>query len=193
MASYVLYVASDKKKPTIYCQGSQMCLQLLDYLPESLVIVKNSDDIRKSDPKAIPFFITGTPTLISIDQNNLFPGREAVEQLQHLAILHASSKRSAPTHNPKSVTIQEQSSQQRVQFNAPPTNQHANEEEAELSGLWTTTDNAEDNTADDSTMDSSRKLTGDDLARALQQRNSTNHPPPQSNGPPPPPPPYEKD
>tara|TARA_E500000178_G_scaffold356296_1_gene433161 strand:+ start:1185 stop:1709 length:525 start_codon:yes stop_codon:yes gene_type:complete len=171
----------------------------IEYLPEGMVSVINCDDMRKNK-KPIPTWLIGTPTLVSYGGTDIYRGTQAVAHLQDFAITyteHATTQRlttqtrKPPAIQPSAASSAASARRGDVIPHPPMTNPSSNVEtdnDRELSDLW------ESKIQDDDAEErlGSGKITGDDLARAVSQRQQTMHNVSQS-GPPPPPPPQEKD
>lgn len=200
--TYVLYVAKSKATPSRFCAGSSLCMSLAEYLPSDYVDVRNCDELRATHGTSIPTWLIGTPTLVSPSGSDIFRGTQAVQKLQQVAIAYAEKKGSsqAATNSaqgsraPPPSASNPPSSLRRGE--AIPTSNHAprpnargeedHHEDAELSDLWSSRVPDQEDASD---LDVSRKITGDDLAKAVSAR----HAPPPPTGPPPPPPPSEHD
>lgn len=199
MAQYTLYIAADKSDNSRFCVGSSLCMGTVEYLPDGLVNIVNCDDIRKSK-KAIPTWLIGTPTLVSYGTTDIYRGAQAVSQLQDFAISyteHATTQRLTtqsrnPTTTSHPLAVSASTSVHRGDVIPPaedPPSQNESGNDRELSNLW------ESKIQDDESeeMLGGGKLTGDDLAKAVSQRQQTMHNVSKSGAPPPPPPPQERD
>jgi len=83
MEKYVLYIASDKTKPDIYCKGSIMCMKMLDALPSKLFNVQNCDMLRQKNVQ-FPNWLTGTPVLVDKENGEIYKGSLCTQFLREL-------------------------------------------------------------------------------------------------------------
>ena len=165
MQGLALYVARDKRRPDRHDLGSVLCLRVLDLMPAGAVEVHDADALR-----ARPLWLTGTPTLV-LDGGDVLGGYEALTHLQRLAVdLARSSSRPA---------------KRAPQQQAPPPPMAAAVAAVEEDALWGSSSVVED---DDDGATQDRKLTGDDLARAMRAREEARAPPAGGSAPPPLPP-----
>ena len=203
-AQYELFVARDKRNASRFCIGSTLCLSALEYLPDDFVVIRNCDDMSKS---SFPTWLIGTPTLVSTSGTDIFRGQQAVKRLQQAVVSyteHVTTQRLLSKTTPQRGKTQPSSNRPSVPpasqpLLPPSTNPQqpsktrpnaGDEDDEELSELWSTRipDDGED---DDGEI--SRKITSDDLARAVAHRQQTTQAPSSQLAPPPPPPPSEKD
>lgn len=103
---YSLYVAPDRNVPERLCPGSSLCVPLVDQLPLGYVSVINCS----SRTASLPPYVTGTPVLVS-ETAEVYNGRDAVAQLQHLAIAFAEHR--GRTDKPAQQANAQTSTQQR--------------------------------------------------------------------------------
>lgn len=198
MSQYELYVARDKRNASRFCIGSTLCLSALEYLPDEFVVVRNCDDMSKV---SLPTWLIGTPTLVSTSGTDIFRGQQAVLRLQEAVVSyteHVTTQRlmaKTPPQRTKSLNPSSSNKHSSSSSQLPPSTREtrrsdpADEDDEELSELWSTRVQE-----DDGDEEVTRKITGDDLARAIAQRQQTTQPnPTNAGGAPPPPPPAEKD
>lgn len=162
--------------------GSVLCLRVLQHLPEGHVSVH---DARSAVPR--PAWLTGTPTLVT-DDGAVLRGHEALDHLQHVSVEMARAAAARPTRPPPTRTMMAPAPVGLVAEKRRP-QQPAEAEETvvddEVSALFASRLDAGDDLGDGQ---EERKITGDDLARALRERDAVAPPPPSANAPPPPPP-----
>lgn len=184
MAAYVLYTAQDKRDATRQCIGSNLCIGLLEYLPESSVDVKNCDDMRRSNAP-FPTWLIGTPTLVSVASSEIFRGQQAVRHLQDVVVTYVERTARTASSSTAKDTSRHANPPQYVPSHA---HSQSGEDEPELSELWEVGIVSEE---DGESNGMSRKVTGDDLAKevARRQQSMTQTIP----AAPPPPPPSERD
>jgi hypothetical protein len=156
----MLHIARDKRHPTRHDLGSILCLNVLDLLPPDTVRVREWDDPRAPRPA----WLTGTPTLVT-PKDEIFRGHQALVYLQRLAVDMTAqlAAASAPKKAPRGV----QPPPAAAMKAGPPPPSH--EEEADgVGALWESRIGDGDVEEEDDT--SNRKITGDDLARAMRAR-----------------------
>lgn len=201
--TYVLYVARDKRDPNKFCIGSSLCMHLAEFLPEEYVEIRNCDELRKNRPKNMPTWLVGSPTLVCTSGSDIFRGTHAVQHMESLTISYAQHKgsqqataekaRPSPPASARRGDVRQVLPQPNVQLrpeqshSADPPDSTFDDENGMPTGLW----ESRVPDADDEPGDSNRKITGDDLARAVSARQHVVKSLPQ--GPPPPPPPAERD
>lgn len=167
---HVLYVARDRKTPTRHDLGSVLCLRVLDLLPPHLV------DVQECTARSKPVGVVGTPTLLT-PHGESFRGHQALSKLQHLAVelaVQRGETKEAPTRRRPSALAP--NVQLRTEPREPPPPEQEDrgdpgEEQptAEVASLWETRIDDADQEEEESDM-SSRKITSDDLARAMRAR-----------------------
>ena len=163
--TYRLYVARDKRNRQRHDLGSLLCMQQLTHLPEGFV------DVRECSKYDHPQDVTGTPTLVT--DTEAYTGHMALKQLSLLSVQFAerhgrematkgSSRPVAPHRPPVAAPPRAPS--------PPP------EETAGVDSLF------ESQLYDEEVDETTRKITGDDLARLNQSREMRavhqNPPPP---------------
>lgn len=148
--AFTLYVARDKRKPSRHDLGSVLCMQTLEYLPRDLVAVQTCTAASSS----YPAWLTGTPTLHAHHSGEVWRGHQAVSELQRMAFSQRAPK---ATRHPPPGPPQGPRGGGRPPEEGP---------DAELEGLW------EGGVAEEEEEEDSlpKKLTSDDLARALESR-----------------------
>lgn len=179
-----LYVAADKRQPQRHDVGSILCLRALDLLPASHApAVRDATAVR---PR--PQWLVGTPTLRLPDGDTL-RGHEAVEHLQRLAVELARAEAAAPkTTRPPPRPLAPAPVGLVAARAAPPAATPPlvdDDVDDEVDALFAS------RIADDGDDDGdvgARKITGDDLARALRAREASAPSGPPAGAPPPPPP-----
>lgn len=154
---HVLHVARDKRDFARHDLGSVLCLNVLDLLPSDAV------QVREWDARAPrPAWLTGTPTLVA-PTDEVFQGHQALAYLQRLAVdtaatKHAKTAPPAVRRTPPPAAA------------APATAAPARTDENDVDGssLWES--RIGDGERDDEDEEPARKITGDDLARAMRAR-----------------------
>ena len=185
---FTLYVAPNKKRPTQHDVGSVLCMKTLQNIPDGVVQVLNCATLSTR-----PSFLRGTPTLVDDGTNEVYTGHHALHRLQLLSLYHAEQYGKA------------QVSEDRRRGDAgggrhgavppPPSRPTAAERDddggGDISNMWESIiDDANLDEEEEQTLSDDRKLTSDDLSRALSDRST---PMPQPTTAPPPPPPPVKD
>lgn len=203
--TYELYIASERSSPERFCTGSRLCLHLMENLPHGYITLTNCDEMRRAG-RPFPSWLTGTPTLVPDDTNEIYRGQDAVVHLMNLALSyrdhlaresaqgHAIASRGGHTDKSSSArtaTATITGIERELPQDALSGSGHdVDPSEKDIADLWSSTMDAV--TADGDEYQENRKLTSDDLARAVQQRQQQTPPAPSSHAPPPPPP-QEKD
>ena len=202
--SYELYVASDLQRPHQLCAGSRLCVTILEHLPDEYVTIINCDDARRMG-RTLPSWVTGTPTLMPTDGGDIYRGHDAVLHMVNLSISYRehvvsdalrkeSAKVSKPTAmrrnaNPSRAVPGATPGATTSGARLPPPPPPGDDEDMDMAELWSSAPPPDDDSED---FGNTRKLTSDDLNRAVQQRQQSGFAP-IPNGAPPPPPPQEKD
>lgn len=171
----VLYVARDKQCPQRHDLGSILCMQLANQLPANMVEVVAVETLASR-----PGWLQGTPTLVA--ETAMYRGHQAFTHMQQLTLDHAGRKPATSARAARPAAPQ-----RRGPAETAPTAPVAEEEHGGMPELWESgivDDDGEDDTQ-------SRKITSEDLARAVQQRAATMVAPSASAAPPPPPPPID--
>lgn len=141
-----LYIAMSASDGTRYCTGSSLCMRIIQHLPLGTIQVLDCATVRPT-----PSWLVGTPTLDAGDE--LYRGEDAVMKMVQLVAQQHS-------HDKRAKTVQPQKT-------APLRN------DAEgLDDLWTEPSRPPDGEDDDDELNSGRKLTGDDLSRAVRQQDN---------------------
>lgn len=193
--SYTLFVARDKKGAPL-CPGSRLCAKLVEYLPSEYVTVQNV-----AGYVGLPTYVTGTPTLVSNADGEVLRGTPAVEQLQHLAITYAVhrgmvAEATARSGGGKGKGKGGGGGKGKGGARGPTVGGRNREEEEEeedtdMAELWSSTPHGEGD--DDDEFLSTKKVSGEDLARAVHARAVGQPAPPPPGGQAPLPPPQEED
>jgi hypothetical protein len=172
-----LFVARDRRDKRRHDVGSVLCLNLLEHLDDSVRVTEVTRSTRN------PPWLVGTPTL-HLSTGEILKGHEAVVALQTLALRAAEERgANAPKEKKRSAGITP-SVNLRPERRAEPERSEPERSELERSEhesiemLWET-----QIIEGDEPSEESRKLSGDDLARAMQSRQA----PAQPDRPPPPP------
>ena len=201
MMPYVLYIARHKQDPNKLCPGSSLCIHLAEFLPDEYVEIKNCDELRRTHGKDLPSWLVGSPTLVSTSGSDIFRGTYAVQHMEDLAISYAQYKGSQQATSEKSRPPasgkgrNSTHTQPQPILHVRPEEPHSavapdsalHDEDEILPSLW----ESRVPDTDDDLADGNRKITGDDLARAISARQQDVKPLPP--GPPPPPPLAERD
>ena len=188
--AYRLFVARDKKDAHRHDVGSVLCINLANALNDSVSI--DVVECRKSTP-GLPEWLTGTPTIQNMTSRELFRGHEAVSLLQQLSIAcaeerGANRKKNAPGANRTrpSPGVQLRPPDHTHATPDTPASAHGAWGEAEEDGgeqLWESRiDESEEADATET-----RKLSSEDLSRAVQERSLPTHQDPGPQQPPLPP------
>lgn len=156
--AFTLYVARDKRKASRHDLGSVLCMQTLEFLPQDLVVVQTCTAASSS---SYPAWLTGTPTLHAHHSGDVWRGHQALSELQRLAFSRSAPRNASGPPNHTAPSDGHVPSRGR-----PPHDPHV-ETDAELEGLWQGGVGEEADEAEDSLP---KKLTSDDLARALESR-----------------------
>ena len=190
---FTLYVAPNKRRPTQHDVGSVLCMKTLQNVPEGIVRVLNCTTLS-----SYPSFLRGTPTLVDDETSEIYTGHNAMHRLQLLSLYHAEqygkAQASRTTTDPRPAVRRGGSATVPSQTRPPSsvTAEHDHdltEDEHDMSSMWSCTiDDSEVENEAEQTLGGGRKLTSDDLSRALSDRNPTTNQTP-STAPPPPPPP----
>jgi len=184
-ASYVLYVARDRRRPSRHDVGSVLCMDLLRHLPPDVV------HLVEATAQTRPSWLEGTPTLRDDETGEVWTGHQAVRRLQVASIHYARQEAEAEARASRAA-----SSSSRQQRDAPPRRfpppgagtpgggkdrppsppPPEEEEGSGVDSLWQSQLPDGDLDEDDPAVgaDGERKLTADDLNRALaaQQRQA---------------------
>lgn len=168
--SFTLFVASDRRRRDLLCPGSALCTEFLADVP------KNTVEVVDCGVRGFvrPAWLTGTPTLLDNEEHKRWTGHAAVQRLYRLALHHASG---ASTRAPVSGASGPSSS-------ASARRVVAEEEEDEGDpSIW------ESNVVEEEEEErTDRKMTSDDMARALQAVRPMQQASPDVGKAPPPPP-----
>lgn len=182
--SFALFVSRNKKRPSELCPGSTLCSDFLQNIDEREVEVV---DCNRADFNR-PLWLKGTPTLYEYETKKTWTGHKAVQRLYHLS-LHYAMTPPATTNNVAPPRVQQQ------QRPAGETTASTANDSVDKS-IWESQITPDmENTEEEEETRSDRKMTSDDLQRAMSQRimsnsgpNANGDPPPTMNAPPPPPP-----
>lgn len=179
-----LYVARDKRDRSRHDLGSVLCLQTLQDLPAVAV-----HDVTTAAPTHRPSWLVGTPTLHNARTGEVWRGHQALTHLQQLALHHAEARGAArggasnDASERRAIAAPSAPSAHRAVGPSAPSAPSAPETpDDDVDNLWDTriVEEEEEAAAD-------RKLTSDDLSRALTARGPPSQP--VSEQPPPPLPP----
>lgn len=187
--SFALFVSRNKKRPDELCPGSTLCSDFLQNIDEREVEVV---DCNRPDFKR-PSWLKGTPTLYEYDTKRTWTGHEAVRRLYHMSLHYAMTP---PPTEPKGGNTRPAPRQQPPRPSAVPGRPPApSQEEDSVDGsIWESQITPDMENGEETETRSDRKMTGDDLQRAMSQRMMTNatnangDTPQTMNAPPPPPP-----
>jgi hypothetical protein len=208
----ILYVARDKRHPDRYDLGSTLCMRAIELAPREVAF-----DVREvhGDTPNKPVWLVGTPTLLA--DGEVHRGRHALEHVQRLAVdlatHHAAEHATRAAHEKRATrgsSIGSRGSSHTLAIPkaaAPALHMRAEKEEEQATAtqrperadadegdvdedmqtLWDShiDDNAE--------TDDGGKITGDDLARAMREREAATKLPPASQAPPAPPSPMREE
>ena len=184
--SFALFVSRNKSRPDELCPGSTLCSEFLGNIDEREIEVV---DCNRSDFKR-PAWLKGTPTLYEYDTEKMWTGHNAVRRLYHMS-LHYAMTPSDPSTSSKSIPSKQHSAQA---HRRPPAQKPSPANDAVDESIWESHITPDMEDAQEVEARSDRKMTGDDLQRAMSQRMITNamnangDTPQTMNAPPPPPP-----
>lgn len=160
---FTLYVARDKRNPRRHDIGSVLCMKTLNNIPNDEVTTIDCSDIASR-----PNFIRGTPTLVDRETNEIYTGHSALDRLQLLSLYHAEQHGISQASQPKKTDAHIRTGIQQV----PALRE---EEEGKRDHLWET-NLTEDMEGEEGGQKSpamgERKLTSDDLARIVGERQT---------------------
>ena len=180
-ASLALYVARDKRCPQRHDLGSVLCMQLANQLPAGAVEVVAVETLASR-----PAWLQGTPTLVA--EAAMYRGHQALTHLQQLVVEHAAPRKPARAASARQARPAAGQARPAAQPTARPAAPPAQPAEEEMPALWESAMLDED----DDEPPTSRKITSEDLARAVQERAAaTAVAPATASAPPPPPPPID--
>lgn len=151
-----------------------LCLRMLSSIPLQINVVE-------CDVQGAPEHIVGTPSLE--EGHDVFTGHEAIHRLFELALQRASETASVERNESSGSRARDRQQRPQPLTTAPPKQNDdvdTNEDDA-----WTISHATGD---DEEDVDVDRKITADDLARAMAKRRSTIDSASASTPPPPPPP-----
>lgn len=167
--SFTLYVARDKHRPAQHDPGSVLGLQMLRDVPDGLVAV-----VECGARTAPPPDVRGTPTLRDDAGRDAWTGHHAILRLHQLAMFYAQ------THGRDDATKHNKSTPRGGAMRAPappvvsahvalvPPDDGDDGDDGRQESMWESTPVDEEEDANEG-----RKLTSEDLSRAIQQRAST--------------------
>ena len=187
---FTLYVARDRRRPRQLCPGSTLCTEILHDVPEDAVEIVDCDDARAPRPA----WVRGTPTLHASEEQRTWTGHDAILRLYALALHHAHAHAQAQTQA-QQRPARPNGMQQRLPPSAQPVSARASappsapdEDALPPDEMWES--QIPEGVAEEPRAD--RKMTSDDLARAISSRllptNANGDTPQTLNAPPPPPP-----
>ena len=192
---FTLYVAPNKRRPTQHDVGSVLCMKTLQNVPAGEVKVINCATLS-----ARPSFLRGTPTLVDTETNEVYTGHHALHRLQLLSLYHAEQygKAQASQSNERHRSGRGGGGGGRAPIPSPPSRAAAVHDDDDdddsgygggISNMWSSTiDDAEVEEDTEQVMSGDRKLTSDDLSRAISDRQPLPQQQPTTAPPPPPPP-----
>lgn len=188
--SFALFVSRNKKRPDELCPGSTLCSDFLQNIDEREVEVV---DCNRPDFKRPPW-LRGTPTLYEYDTSKTWTGHEAVRRLYHMSLHYAMTP---PPNAPRGGNARPVPRQQPPRPSAAPPGRPPapSQEDGSVDGsIWESQITPDMESVEETETRSDRKMTSDDLQRAMSQRMMTNatnangDTPQTMNAPPPPPP-----
>ena len=191
--SFALFVSRNKKRPDELCPGSTLCSEFLGNIDEREVEVV---DCNRPDFKR-PAWLKGTPTLYEYETEKTWTGHQAVRRLYHMSLHYAMTPAKPPaTTRPPPHRPQHHPPHARGAPPPPPpqTQSSSSADDAVDDSIWASQITPDMEDAQETETRSDRKMTGDDLQRAMSQRMMTNamnangDTPQTMNAPPPPPP-----
>lgn len=156
----VLYIAKDKKDPSNYCKGSEMCLKILEALPSDYINIQDCDKLKNKNVN-FPKWLDGTPILISKINGEIYKGTGALEFLRD--ILEEYSEQ-----------LNRKSSDNNTELNK---NSYKNEdeenegEEEESDDPWNIDNTIDENQA--SVLESKPKTTQQDVEEFMRKRQQS--------------------
>lgn len=115
MERFVLYVAQDKKTKQNFCKGSEMCLKIIELLPESITNVQDCDKLRMNGIE-FPSWLDGTPTMVDKSTGSIYKGSNALRYLRQELEEYALSKKRA---NKNQVRVLEEMGQDKTVRSTP--------------------------------------------------------------------------
>lgn len=202
--TFMLYIARDKRNSTRYDLGSALCLRALEVMPAGTVEVREVDG-RTLPASDRPAWLTGTPTLVAASGGDVLRGHEALAQLQHLAVNLAAQRRTATSETggggsasarrvlAPNVHLRAANAAHRDGAARAPSHTGAatsDDTDATMPSLWDSQLGGADGEEEDA-QEPTRKVTADDLHRAVRERETAlrgGGGAPQQQQPPPPPP-----
>ena len=192
--SFALFVSRNKKRPDELCPGSTLCSDFLQNIDEREVEVV---DCNRPGFKHPPW-LKGTPTLYEYETEKTWTGHQAVRRLYHMSLHYAMTPPPAPVASKGSTAPVARPGPRVQQGRQPPPPQRPPSEtpkDDSMDGsIWESQITPDMETGEETETRSDRKMTSDDLQRAMSQRimtNATNangDTPQTMNAPPPPPP-----
>jgi hypothetical protein len=94
--TFVLYIDRKHDDPDTLCDGSQLCMMLVEKIPKKFVTVQNCSILRKKKT-SFPDWLTGTPTLLIRTTNQVVTGSSAISTLKRFHD-HISSQPDVKQH-----------------------------------------------------------------------------------------------
>lgn len=187
--SFALFVSRNKRRPDELCPGSTLCSEFLGNIDEREVEVV---DCNRPDFKR-PAWLKGTPTLYEYDTEKTWTGHHAVRRLYHMSLHYAMT----PSQKPSSAATRPPPHHPPPRAGGappPPPQNPSSADDAVDDSIWASQITPDMEDAQEVETRSDRKMTSDDLQRAMSQRMMTNamnangDTPQTMNAPPPPPP-----
>lgn len=114
MERFVLYVAQDKNTKKNFCKGSELCLKIIELLPESMTNVQDCDKLRMNGVE-FPSWLDGTPTMVDKSTGNIYKGSYALKYLRQELEEYALHKKRAT----KKVRVIEEDRQDKTVRSTP--------------------------------------------------------------------------
>lgn len=159
-----LYVARDRRRPDRHDVGSVLCMQLLERLPREAVHVVDATHLH---PR--PSWLIGTPTLVADAGGDLWRGHQALTKLQSLAFAEAEGRRGSVA---ESVSHHDDSGRSSKPPDHSPYHEAKDDDDHDEEDDWIqASDPVPEEEDENDTF--TRKLTSDDLSRALAARGGT--------------------
>ena len=175
---YLLYVARDKKNSKQHDIGSVLCMQALEFVPQQVVEMQECHSQTRGNPE----WLIGTPTLFELDSGRVFRGHHALTHIQRISVEHATHQTtSKQAKKPAYATPpppQLQPSESGDRFSGG--EDTGDNDMAEM--LWESQVHEEEAEDEEEGDPFSRKLTSDDLSRAVNARTTAPSSAPQSGG-----------
>lgn len=85
MDQWILYVAKCKSDPERYCNGSLVCLRLIDSLSLDAAVTVQDADVLRQGTIPLPDWLVGTPTIVCTNTYRVLRGTDAIERIASIA------------------------------------------------------------------------------------------------------------